>query len=62
MMDPRTGWVYDEAEYAAMTNAEQGDLVTIVGTPEQIRMVSVAVKERRRRKDKAARKARRKNR
>jgi ribonucleotide monophosphatase NagD (HAD superfamily) len=61
-MDPRTGWVYDEGEYAKMTNAEQGELVTITGKPEQIDMISHAVKEQHRRRNKAARKARRKNR
>lgn len=61
-MDPRTGELFTKEEALALPEERQKDLVWMEGGNEQIEMVSAAVKRDRRAKNKAARKARRKNR
>lgn len=58
-MDPRSGDLYAPTQYEALTPERQQELVEIIGTPEQVALVAGAVRNENRRRNKAARKARR---
>lgn len=58
-MDPNSGRIYTQAEVEQLDPEIAKNLVTIIGTPELVKRISGAVREQKRRKDKAARKARR---
>lgn len=61
-VDVNTGKLFTREEAAALPEPRQKDLIWMEGGIEQIKMVSDAVKRDRRRQNKAAKKARRKNR
>lgn len=61
-MDPHTGELYTREWAQTLPPEKQEELVFMEGSPENIRMVSEAVKRDRRAQNKRARKARRKNR
>jgi hypothetical protein len=58
-MDPNSGRIYEQQEYEALPPERQGELVQIIGTPEQVEKISRSIRNDNRRRNKAARKARR---
>jgi hypothetical protein len=61
-VNPDTGRVYPSVEVGVAAGEKREDLVEIAGSLAQVRRISEAVKDANRRRNKAARKARKKNR
>lgn len=61
-MDSSTGKLYETAQKALDDGVDPADLVMLEGPPEAVRAVSDAVKAQRRKRNKAARAARKRNR
>lgn len=61
-MDISTGEIYGSKEHALKAGASADNIVELIGSKEAVITVSGAVKDARRRKNKAARKSRKKNR